>query len=160
MKPKLVAFDLDSTLSHSTARFDRFVKEYGDRDKIDWVKYALACAEDPPTQTVALAWVLQDLGMLLGGVSFRPEVARGVSVAWAESFGIKFEKLLLLQDEGDHDDHVVPFKVESIRALQEDYDVVLFVEDQHRIATAVQEETGVPCMVVSSYPPESREMSF
>lgn len=158
-KPKLALFDLDSTLSDSTARFDRFEKEYGGRDNIDWTAYALACSDDPPTQTVALAKLLVSLGLKVGGVSFRPEVARGVSVAWAAQQGVEFEVLKLLQDEPD-DSRVVSFKVDSVREVMDDYEVVLFVEDQHRIAKAVQEELGVPCMVVSSYAPSFRELSF
>jgi hypothetical protein len=154
VKPTIALFDLDSTLSDSQARYERFEREAGGRENIDWTAYALAAGEDPPTQALALARLLRGLGLLIGGVSFRPEEARAVSVSWAANQGIDFEVLALLPDRNKAVfEYQVEYKVKEVSRIMETYEVVLFVEDRYDIAKAVQDELSVPSLVVASYPP-------
>lgn len=153
VKPKIVLFDMDSTLSDSSERYKRLVSDY---DTADWHAYAMSAGEDPPTQTLALALLLQQ-HYALGIVSFRVSDAISVTQSWLYNLGVK-PSLICLASASDDD--TVAFKLRAVAEIQKHWDIVLFVEDQHRVAKAVQEQLGVPCMVVSSYPPEDRELSF
>lgn len=157
-KPRIALFDIDSTLAHTLDRFTRFEEQYGGRENIDWGAYALAAVDDPPTSVVHLARLLTGADILIGAVSYRPESAREVTLAWAAKNDIDFEVLKLVPEHLTHyrgDEartHQVEYKIAEVENTMWDYEVVLFVEDQWFIAEAVQEATGVPSLVVSVYP--------
>lgn len=152
MKPSAVAVDIDSTLADTRHRASMI--NTADRGRTDWLAYAKACADDLPTATVSLVNLLAERHQILILTS-RPLGAMVETKKWLDAQSVEYNMLIMDSKERGR----VEFKVETLRGLQVHFNVKLLLEDAWDIGQAVQDELGIPTVVVRSYAP-SVEMRF
>jgi len=155
IKPSAVVFDIDSTLADTMHRQD-LILQGDERENTDWLAYARACGNDTPTAAVTLLKALAPYHHIVLLTS-RPEGARAETEKWMIKHEVPFNELIM-DDYGKLS--TVAYKVENLRVLQARFDIKLLVEDSWNIRTKVEEELGIPTLVVRAYAPEALELRY
>lgn len=153
----VVVWDKDSTLANTLHRQPMIPSIRA--GEATWEEYSLACRDDTPIAgAVALMRMLRPVFTQVV-VSGSSECARLAAESWAVKHRVPWDRLVLRPD-GDHTPNA-QFKVAVLRAMKEaGLNVCLLVEDWPEVKTLVEEETGVPVLVVNPcYPPEALHAS-
>lgn len=139
--PRAVLWDLDGTLSDDRARAHFVEVEQG--RKRDWKSYFDAIDEDPPiAASMVLLQALRKSGVRVIFLTGRPEFTRAKTERWLEANGLEDYDLLVMRPGGERR-HAGEFKVDEIRRLREDYEIVCAFEDRIDVAEHLRRE-GVP----------------
>jgi len=155
MKPAAVVADIDSTLADTLHR-QGLILQGEERENTDWTAYAKACADDLPTATVPLLSLLKPHYKIILLTS-RPEESRPETEAWMARHDVRFDRLVM---DGNSGLGTVGYKLTGLRALMVEYDIKLLLEDSWNIRTAVEQELGIPTLVVRAYAPEALELRY
>lgn len=140
-KPKAVIWDLDGTLSNDKARAHFVEVEQG--RKRDWRSYFDAIDEDPPiAASMVLLRALHRDGIRIVFLTGRPEYTRPKTESWLRANGLTEYDHLLMRPEGEFRP-AGEFKVDEIRRLQEEYELVCAFEDRIDVAEHLR-QVGVP----------------
>lgn len=141
---KAVFFDLDSTVANTEHRSDVL----GGESHESWVTYSRFCLGDTPIEgTVAAVRLFHDQGFDIHMVSGRNAEAEHETRAWLDHHSVPFHHLRLRAADDIRNNAL--YKVEYIRHQRSlGVEVVLFFEDQVKVAQIIQQETGVPVVNV------------
>lgn len=141
---KAVFFDLDSTVANTEHRSDVL----GSASHESWVTYSRFCLGDTPIEgTVAAVRLFHSMGFEIHMVSGRNAEAEPETRSWLTHYGIPYHHLRLRASEDIRNNAL--YKVAYIRAQRGlGVEVVLFFEDQVKVAQIIQQETGVPVINV------------
>jgi phosphoglycolate phosphatase-like HAD superfamily hydrolase len=140
-KPRAVVWDLDGTLSDDRARAHFVEVEQG--TKRDWDSYFDAIDEDPPiAASMELLQALRSFGIRIVYLTGRPEFTRPKTERWLKANGLDEYDLLLMRPQ-DERRHAGRFKVDQIRKLREEYELICAFEDRIDVAEHLRLE-GLP----------------
>ena len=140
-KPRAVVWDLDGTLSDDRARA-HFVEVEQGRQR-DWHSYFDAIDEDPPiAASIELLQALRAFGIRIVYLTGRPEFTRPKTERWLKANGLDEYDVLLMRPEGERR-HAGRFKVDQVRKLREEYELVCAFEDRIDVAEHLR-ECGLP----------------
>jgi len=140
-KPKAVIWDLDGTLSDDRARAHYVEVEHG-RDR-DWESYFDAIDKDAPiAASIEVLHALRAAGIRIIYLTGRPEYTRPKTERWLKANGLDEYDRLLMRPPGER--RVAgDFKVDEIRRLQRQYEIVCAFEDRIDVADRLR-TAGVP----------------
>jgi len=140
-KPRAVVWDLDGTLSDDRARAHFVEVERG--RKRDWHSYFDAIDEDPPiAASIELLHAMRSYGIRIIYLTGRPEHTRPKTERWLQANGLAEYDVLVMRPEGERR-HAGEFKVDEIRRLREQYELVCAFEDRIDVAEHLR-QAGVP----------------
>ena len=140
-KPRAVIWDLDGTLSDDRARA-HFVEVESGR-KRDWDSYFDAIDEDPPiAASIELLHALRAYGVRIVYLTGRPEFTRPKTERWLKANGLDEFDQLLMRPNGERR-HAGQFKVEMVKELRREYQIVCAFEDRIDVAEHLR-QGGVP----------------
>lgn len=129
---RAVVWDLDGTLSDDRARAHYVEVERG--EKRDWDSYFDAIEEDPPiAASIALLHALRSAGIRIIYLTGRPEFTRLKTMRWLKANGLDEFDLLLMRPHGERR-HAGEFKVDAVRELREQYELICAFEDRIDVA--------------------------
>jgi beta-phosphoglucomutase-like phosphatase (HAD superfamily) len=141
IKPRAVIWDLDGTLSDDRARA-HFVEVEAGR-KRDWKSYFDAIEEDAPiAASIAILQALRKDGIRIIYLTGRPEYTRANTERWLNANGLEEYDVLLMRPEGERR-HAGEFKVDAVRAIRDQYEIVCAFEDRVDVAEHLR-VSGVP----------------
>jgi phosphoglycolate phosphatase-like HAD superfamily hydrolase len=141
MKMRAVIWDLDGTLSDDRARAHFVEVEEGRMP--DWKSYFDAIEEDPPiAASIAILQAVRESGIRIIYLTGRPEFTREATERWLEANGLDEYDLLLMRPEWERR-HAGRFKVDVVRDLRRNYEIVCAFEDRIDVAEALR-QSGIP----------------
>jgi beta-phosphoglucomutase-like phosphatase (HAD superfamily) len=131
-KPKAAIWDLDGTLSDDRARAHFVEVEHG-RER-DWQSYFDAIDADAPiAASIEVLQALRAAGVRVIYLTGRPEYTRPKTERWLKANGLEEYDRLLMRPAGEHR-LAGDFKVDEIRRLQQQYEIVCAFEDRIDVA--------------------------
>jgi beta-phosphoglucomutase-like phosphatase (HAD superfamily) len=140
-RPKAVIWDLDGTLSDDKARA-HFVEVERGRAR-DWHSYFDAIDTDPPiAASMEVLRAMHGAGIRILFLTGRPDYTRLKTMRWLEANGLTDYDALIMRPEGE----LRPagyFKVEVVRRLRREYELVCAFEDRIDVADQLR-QAGVP----------------
>lgn len=140
-RPRAMIWDLDGTLSDDTARA-HFVEVEQGRAR-DWHSYFDAIDRDPPiAASMEVLRAMHAAGIRILFLTGRPEYTRPKTQQWLEANGLAAYDALIMRPA----DEVRPagfFKVDVVRRLRQEYELVCAFEDRIDVADAIR-RAGVP----------------
>ena len=140
-KPRAVVWDLDGTLADDRARA-HFVEVERGRER-DWHSYFDAIDQDPPiAASMEILHALRAFGVRILFLTGRPDFTRAKTERWLQANGLGEYDLLIMRPDGERR-HAGEFKVEEVRKLGEQYELVCAFEDRIDVAEHLR-LTGVP----------------
>lgn len=139
--PKAVIWDLDGTLSDDRARA-HFVEVEKGKTR-DWKSYFDAIGSDPPiAASMEVLRALHAAGNRVVFLTGRPEHTRRTTERWLRANGLTDYDRLLMRPPGD-DRPSGHFKVDEVKKLRREYQLVCAFEDRIDVAEALR-GAGVP----------------
>jgi beta-phosphoglucomutase-like phosphatase (HAD superfamily) len=140
-RPRAVIWDLDGTLSDDKARA-HFVEVEQGRAR-DWHSYFDAIDTDPPiAASMEVLRAMHAAGIRILFLTGRPDYTRLKTMRWLEANGLTDYDALIMRPEGE----LRPagfFKVEVVRRLRREYELVCAFEDRIDVADQLR-QAGVP----------------
>ncbi|HEU4753762.1 MAG TPA: HAD family acid phosphatase [Armatimonadota bacterium] len=141
-KPKAVIWDLDGTLSDDRARAHFVEVEQG--KKRDWDSYFDAVDEDAPiAASIEVLHALRAAGVRIVYLTGRPEFTRPKTERWLKANGLDDYDVLVMRPARGDWRPAGEFKVDRIRVLREEYELVCAFEDRIDVADALR-KAGLP----------------
>lgn len=143
-----VFVDLDSTLADTRQRHALIDED--DRERTDWIRYALACANDVPVPgVVRLVEMLALAGYFVVILSGRAHEASSLTIEWLRRHSIPYHDLLM---RGPNQ-HGTPaeFKVRQLLAWMQghpDHEPMLVIDDWPDVRD-LMEAIKIPTLLVS-----------
>lgn len=142
---KVVTFDLDSTLSDTSARHHLIPENTAGHD---WTEYGLACGSDVPFKAACRLANIVAMSCDIAIVSGRARESEDLTLKWLEQQDI-YPKFMLLDDVGWTETHAA-YKVRRLRELLDrGWDVMLHIDDQKDVRVAVEKELDIPTLIVT-----------
>jgi phosphoglycolate phosphatase-like HAD superfamily hydrolase len=136
-----VVWDLDGTLSDDGARAHFVEVEAG--TKRDWRSYFDAIDADPPiAASIEILRALHTSGVRIIYLTGRPEYTRPKTERWLKANGLDEYDVLLMRPDGERR-HAGEFKVDEIRKLRDEYELVCAFEDRIDVAEHLRND-GLP----------------
>jgi beta-phosphoglucomutase-like phosphatase (HAD superfamily) len=140
-RTRAVIWDLDGTLSDDRARA-HFVEVEAGRAR-DWRSYFDAIEDDPPiAASMEVLRALHAAGLRVIFLTGRPEHTRGPTERWLQANGLTEYDALVMRPAGERRPAGF-FKVDAIRTLRREFEIVCAFEDRIDVADALR-EAGVP----------------
>jgi uncharacterized HAD superfamily protein len=155
---QIVTVDIDSTLADTRHRVGLI--DTNDREATDWLAYAKACADDEPTDVIALLRLL-DLNYGIVLVTSRPAGARSETETWLALQAVPYDALVMNESVMDTTGRYMDateHKVAALRDLNTRFEIVLHIDDWWQTAEAVKDQLGIPVVVVRVYDPRAVEL--
>ena len=127
-----MVWDLDGTLSNDRARA-HFVEVEQGRQR-DWRSYFDAIDEDPPiAASMEILHALRSYGVRIIYLTGRPDFTRAKTERWLEANGLGEYDVLVMRPDGERR-HAGEFKVDEVRRLREEYELLCAFEDRIDVA--------------------------
>jgi beta-phosphoglucomutase-like phosphatase (HAD superfamily) len=141
MKTRAVIWDLDGTLADDRARAHFVEVEEG--RKRDWKSYFDAIEEDPPiAASIAVLHALHQDGIKIIFLTGRPEYTRQKTERWLRANGLEEHDVLLMRPNGERRP-AGEFKVDVVRELASEYEIICAFEDRIDVADHLR-QAGIP----------------
>jgi hypothetical protein len=163
-RPSVVFVDLDSTLADTRPRWHLIEDDY---DKTDWVKYALACADDIPiTGTAALVRMLFQFHRIVI-LSGRAAAASKLTREWLSNHVIPYDMIVLREEGPDFYTPNGEWKSKQIAKWKYEHpqDVLsLVIDDWPEAKEVIERDHGIPVLMVNpmyrleEYAPEAEKV--
>lgn len=139
--PRAVVWDLDGTLADDRARAHFVEVEQG--RKRDWQSYFDAIEEDAPiAASMELLQALRAHGVRIVYLTGRPEFTRERTERWLKANGLAEYDRLVMRPDGERR-HAGEFKVDEIRRLRGEYELICAFEDRIDVAEHLR-QSGLP----------------
>ena len=140
-KPRAVVWDLDGTLADDRARA-HFVEVERGRER-DWHSYFDAIDQDPPiAASMEILRAMRAYGSRIIFLTGRPDFTRAKTERWLQANGLAEYDLLVMRPAGEKR-HAGEFKVDEVRKLRDQYELVCAFEDRIDVAEHLR-LTGIP----------------